>query len=98
MTQDDVVRRDVIQQLMCHGDVSFAATEARHGIRFPTYFARELDRLQSLVADGLVVCETGRVRLTAAGRMLMRNVAMVFDAYARPVAASDAAPLMSRVI
>ena len=98
MTQDDGVRRDVIQQLMCHGDVDFAATEARHGIRFPTYFARELDRLQSLVADGLVVCETGRVRLTAAGRMLMRNVAMVFDAYARPVAPSDAAPLMSRVI
>jgi oxygen-independent coproporphyrinogen-3 oxidase len=97
MTQDDIVRRDVIQQLMCHGDVDFGATESRHGIRFAAYFAKELDRLQTLVADGLVVCETGRVRLTAAGRMLMRNVAMVFDAYARP-SASDPAPMMSRVI
>ena len=97
MTRDDVLRRDVIQQLMCHGAVDFAATEARHGINFPAYFSGELDRLQSLIADGLVVLDPGRVRLTAAGRMLMRNVAMVFDAYARP-AASDAPPLMSRVI
>jgi oxygen-independent coproporphyrinogen-3 oxidase len=97
MTVDDILRRDVIQQLMCHGDVDFAATEARHGIRFADYFRAELDRLQALVADGLVVCEPGRIRLTAAGRMLMRNVAMVFDAYARPTA-SEAAPQMSRVI
>ena len=97
MSADDQLRRDVIQQLMCHGDIEFASIEARHAIRFTDYFASELERLQDLVADGLVVCETGRVRLTAAGRMLMRNVAMVFDAYARP-ASSVAAPLMSRVI
>jgi oxygen-independent coproporphyrinogen-3 oxidase len=97
MTVDDILRRDVIQQLMCHGDVDFASTEARHGIRFAERFRDELDRMQVLVADGLVVCEPGRIRLTAAGRMLMRNVAMLFDAYARP-AAGDAAPPMSRVI
>ena len=97
MTADDVVRRDVIQQLMCHGDVDFEVTGLRHAIDFRAYFHSELDRLQSLVDDGLVVRDPGRIRLTAAGRMLMRNVAMVFDAYARP-AARDAPPLMSRVI
>jgi oxygen-independent coproporphyrinogen-3 oxidase len=97
MTGDDLLRRDVIQQLMCHGDVDVATTEVRHGIRFAEYFRGELDRLQALVDDNLVVREPGRIRLTAAGRMLMRNVAMVFDAYARP-AARDAAPAMSRVI
>ena len=97
MTAEDILRRDVIQQLMCHGDVDFAMTEARHGICFAEHFRDELDCMQVLAADGLVRCEPGRIRLTAAGRMLMRNVAMVFDAYARP-AASDAAPPMSRVI
>jgi oxygen-independent coproporphyrinogen-3 oxidase len=97
MTADDILRRDVIQQLMCHGAVDIANTEARHSIQFATYFRGELERLRPLAADGLVVCEPGRIRLTAAGRMLMRHVAMVFDAYARP-AAGDTTLQMSRVI
>lgn len=97
MTMDDILRRDVIQQVMCHGSVDFAATEARHGIRFADYFRNELERMRLLADDRLVVCEPGRIHLTAAGRMLMRTVAMVFDAYARPRAGDVAAP-MSRVI
>ncbi|MFI4890774.1 MAG: oxygen-independent coproporphyrinogen III oxidase [Steroidobacterales bacterium] len=97
MSADDIVRRDVIQQVMCHGDVDIAATEARYRISFDGYFHAPLDRLQTLIDDGLVVRSPGHIRLTAAGRLLMRNVAMVFDAYARPAASADA-PQLSRVI
>jgi oxygen-independent coproporphyrinogen-3 oxidase len=97
MTADDILRRDVIQQIMCHGDVDQAAIERRHGIAFDHYFSAELDRLDALAADGLVVRGQGHIRLSAAGRMLMRNVAMVFDAYIRPVAEADP-PQFSRVI
>jgi oxygen-independent coproporphyrinogen-3 oxidase len=97
MSADDIVRRDVIQQIMCHGEVGERTIEQRHGIRFTEYFASELQRLDVLVADGLVVREPHHLRLTARGRMLMRNVAMVFDAYVRPLP-SEAASQMSRVI
>jgi hypothetical protein len=42
MTRDDVIRRDVIQQIMCYGVLDFDATAARHGIDFRQYFANEL--------------------------------------------------------
>jgi oxygen-independent coproporphyrinogen-3 oxidase len=101
MSADDLLRRDVIQQIMCHGVLDMAATERRFAIDFEDYFGGELERVRPLIADGLVVREGRLIRLTAAGRLLMRNVAMVFDAYARaaPAAAPGAAqPQLSRVI
>jgi oxygen-independent coproporphyrinogen-3 oxidase len=97
MSDDDVLRRDVIQQIMCHGEVDFEAIERRHSIAFERYFGRELDRVATLAADGLVARAPGRIRLTDSGRLLMRHVAMAFDAYGRP-ASGDSAPAMSRVI
>lgn len=82
MTDDDVVRKDVIQQIMCHGTVDLDATDARFGIDFERYFEPELARLETLVTDGLVERGARRIDLTPRGRLLMRNVAMVFDAYA----------------
>jgi oxygen-independent coproporphyrinogen-3 oxidase len=81
ISHDDMVRRDVIQQIMCLGSVDMAAVERRHDIRFDGYFAGELQRLQILQADGLVELGDGRIALTPAGRLLMRSVAMTFDAY-----------------
>ncbi|MDE2305823.1 MAG: oxygen-independent coproporphyrinogen III oxidase [Gammaproteobacteria bacterium] len=95
MNDDDVLRRDVIQQLMCRGALDRAATADRYRVDFDRYFAAELDRLQELRADGLVDIDDRRIALTPRGRLLMRNVAMVFDAY-RNTGAS--APRLSRVI
>jgi oxygen-independent coproporphyrinogen-3 oxidase len=81
MTRDDMVRRDVIQAIMCHGSIDMAAVARRNGIRFEDYFADELRRLQDLQADGLVELGDDRIALTPAGRLLMRSVAMTFDAY-----------------
>ncbi len=81
ISPDDMVRRDVIQEIMCNGSVDMAAVERRNGIRFDGYFADELQRLEELQADGLVDVGDGRITLTPAGRLLMRSVAMTFDAY-----------------
>jgi oxygen-independent coproporphyrinogen III oxidase len=71
---DDVRRRDVIVQLMCNGWVDLGADGER-------YFARELDALEPLCADGLVATRGRQVALTDLGRRFVRNVAMVFDAH-----------------
>ena len=61
--------------------VDIASFETRHQVDFPRYFARSLDRLQSLEADGLVICTRKRITVTARGQFLLRNIAMCFDAY-----------------
>jgi oxygen-independent coproporphyrinogen-3 oxidase len=93
--RDDLIRKDVINYIMCHGVVDVAGIETKHGIAFGHYFARELEQLRMLEADGLVDLTDGQIALTAVGRLLMRNVAMAFDAY---TAAAAARSPMSRVI
>jgi len=82
LSPDDRVRSRVIQGIMCHGRVDEAAVEREFGIDFERYFGAERERLAALAADGLVERAPKSIRLTPKGRLLMRNVAMVFDAYA----------------
>lgn len=81
LSQDDRLRADLIQRLMCHGEVDFETIEAAHGISFRDYFATELQLLAPLEDDGLVVVEPGRVCATGQGRPLIRLIAMCFDRY-----------------
>jgi len=79
---DDLIRADLIQRLMCAGEVDIAAFEARHLVDFPRYFHAALGRLAPLVDDGLVTCTPGRIEVTPRGRYLLRIIARAFDAYA----------------
>ncbi|MEE9129575.1 MAG: oxygen-independent coproporphyrinogen III oxidase [Phycisphaerales bacterium] len=83
LTTDDGLRQSVIRQLYCYAQVRPSRIEEQFDIRFQDYFADELARLQSLEADGLIEVENdGTITLTfPLGRVLMRNVAAVFDAY-----------------
>ncbi len=81
LNADDVLRADLIQALMCQGEVRIAALERRHGIDFGRYFAESLRRLAPLAADGLVRMDDERIVVTSRGRMLLRNIAMCFDHY-----------------
>ncbi len=78
---DDRIRADVIQALMCYDELSFSRFEERHDIEFDAYFGTELAHLESLASDGLITLEPDRLRITAAGRLLLRSIAMVFDRY-----------------
>ena len=86
LSEDDVIRADLIQQLMCHDELDIVAFETRHRLDFSRYFAAELVRLAELARDGLVTFDRSRIRVTARGHFLLRIVAMCFDAYlARPL-------------
>ncbi len=89
LDRDDLVRRDIIMALMCHGRVEFAAIEQRHGIRMRDAFATELARLEPLAADGFVIVEDDAVQVTASGWYVVRAVAMVFDRYLQGAASRD---------
>jgi oxygen-independent coproporphyrinogen III oxidase len=76
---DDLLRREIIQKLMCEFRVDVVALEAAHGLVFAERFARELAALAPLAADGLVTLSPARIEVTSRGRMLVRAIAMVFD-------------------
>jgi len=81
MSDDDLIRADVIQDLMCHGVLDIAAFEQRHHLDFSVYFVAELARLRALAQDGLVSVGTNRIVVTPRGRFLLRIIAMCFDAH-----------------
>ncbi|MCC5881042.1 MAG: oxygen-independent coproporphyrinogen III oxidase [Halomonas sp.] len=84
LNDDDRLRRDVINALMCHGRIDFADIEARHDIVFRDYFADALGQLEEMQADGLLSIRDEEIEVLPAGRLMMRNMAMAFDAYLKP--------------
>ena len=81
MDEDDQLRADLIQSLMCQGEIPVAALERRYAIDFADYFAAALDHLVPLLEDGLVRFTPRRMLVTARGRLFLRNIAMCFDRY-----------------
>jgi oxygen-independent coproporphyrinogen-3 oxidase len=81
LTVDDVVRREVIQQIMCRRALDFAAIGSRYALDFHSYFARELTQLRTLADDGLVIDSANGFAVSARGHLLMQNITTVFDAY-----------------
>lgn len=76
---DDLIRREVIQDVMCRGLIDGDEISRRWGIDFANYFGASLEKLQTLEADGLVERDGSRIRVMPAGRLLLRAVAMCFD-------------------
>lgn len=81
LSADDVLRRDVISALICHFRLDYAAVETVHGIVFGDYFAAELVALADMRDDGLLRMDARGLEVTPAGRLLIRNICMIFDAY-----------------
>lgn len=81
LNQDDIIRRHIIMELMCNLKLDFYSVEKRFDISFADYFSTTLSELESFIKDGLIVMDTGGLRVTDQGRFFIRNIAMVFDAY-----------------
>ncbi len=85
LTEDDKLRREVINQIFCHGTIDKTYIESLFDIEFDQYFTKELQNMKALAADGLVHLDRHDVRLTdPIGLLLRRVVAAVFDAYLPP--------------
>ena len=96
MSEDDVLRGELIQQLMCQGTIDKSRYERRFDIDFDAYFGDALARLQALAAEGLVALHPDAIRVTSRGRYLLRIIAMCFDAYLPAV--PPEAPRFSKAI
>ncbi len=83
LTADDLLRRAIIQALMCHFELSIESIQIAHLIDFKEYFAAELADLREMEKAGLLKIEDDWISVLPAGRLLVRGIAMVFDRYLR---------------
>ena len=81
MTFDDHVRKETIMQLMCHLQIDKRAIEQKFGIDFESYFAADLPKLAPFIVDDLLENNSERIFIKGAGKLIIRNVAMCFDAH-----------------
>jgi len=97
-SEDDRLRRDLIQEILCRGRIECAAFESRWNISFAEYFREALPALEDLARDGLLERGDHEIRATAAGRLFLRNIAMAFDPYLSKVHEKASNPVFSRTV
>ena len=98
VSADDVLRREVITRLLCHCVIDKRDVERTFGLRsFDETFASAVAKLPDFVNDGMVEVTADEIRVTSMGRIFIRNVAMLFDAYLERKAA-DAPKIFSRTL
>ncbi|SHK42210.1 oxygen-independent coproporphyrinogen III oxidase [Thermocrinis minervae] len=83
LKDEDYIRREIIMDLMCNFVCSFEKIEKMFGVPFEEHFEKELQELKSMEEDGLLKIEDRTIRVLPEGRLLIRNIAMVFDQYTR---------------
>ncbi|HBA35034.1 MAG TPA: coproporphyrinogen III oxidase, partial [Gammaproteobacteria bacterium] len=78
---DDKIRRAVIMQLMCDFSLDIKKLESESSILFSQYFNQELTKLKPMQEDGLVQITDSEITVAPSGRLLVRNICQIFDAY-----------------
>jgi oxygen-independent coproporphyrinogen-3 oxidase len=95
LSPDDLIRRQVISRFMCDFEIDKTIIEKQLPKRFDAYFSDSLERLRQFIDDGLVTMDQDKIRVTARGRLFVRNICMAFDVYLKP---KTDKPLYSRTV
>ncbi|WP_179949228.1 oxygen-independent coproporphyrinogen III oxidase [Vibrio algivorus] len=83
LDQDDLIRREVIKQLICNFTLDKVGIEKEFNLNFNQYFKEDLALLKTFVDDQLVEVTDSHITVTLRGRLLIRNICMCFDTYLR---------------
>ena len=81
LTPEDRIRREVIMRMMCHLQLDYVQLSRELDIDFQQFFAPEIESLEDMEVDGLLVRSAEGLQITDLGRLVIRNIAMRFDAY-----------------
>lgn len=81
LNRDDILRRDVVMSIMSGTKVNKQEIAEKYQIDFDNYFAQEIQKLRLLESDGLLKLSSQYITVTEIGRLLVRNIAVIFDAH-----------------
>lgn len=96
MTADDHIRKETIMQLMCNLEIDKSDIEAQFGINFENYFAADIPKLNIFIQDGLLENNADKIKVKGSGILVIRNIAMCFDAYLEKMMAEK--PVFSKTV
>lgn len=85
---EDLVRKAIIMDLICQFRLDYDSIRQRLGVDIPSRYAAELEQLEAMAADGLLTIDDSGITVTDGGRLLIRNICMVFDRYLNPAVES----------
>lgn len=83
LDQDDLLRRELIGELMCQFALDTKYFANSHQIDFLNYFKGDVEELKQLAEAGLLEWKGKTIFVPAKGRLLARRVAMTFDRHLR---------------
>ena len=81
LSDDDYLRKAVIMELMANFHIDINRIEKEHNINFKEYFKDSIEKLQEFVEDELITINDNEIKVSQTGTLLIRNIAMAFDAY-----------------
>jgi oxygen-independent coproporphyrinogen-3 oxidase len=96
VSRQDRLHRDAITRIMCDLELDAAAFGRDWSIDFEAQFGCRRG-LEAMAADGLVAMDGPVIRVTETGRLFLRNIAMLFDAYQGQAAAGES-PRYSKTV
>ena len=96
MTEDDIIRQHVIMRLMCDMELDKREVEQKFGINFDDYFSSAFPKFEEFVKDDLLELTDDQIIVKGMGRLVIRNIAMAFDAYLEKMIKEK--PIFSRTV
>lgn len=88
LSDDDFIRKAVIMELMANFSIDIKRVEKEHHIIFSDYFADAIEALKEFEEAELLAMTPEFIRVSPTGTLLIRNIAMPFDAYMNKYAQS----------
>mgnify|MGYP002629863697 FL=1 len=81
LNKDDQIRQYVIMELMSNFKLDIKRFDKLFDVKFKTYFAEAIAELQPFADDNLITMNDAKIECSQTGTLLVRNIAMAFDAY-----------------
>jgi len=81
LSKDDLIRRDIINEILCYQSLDFLGIERKYSIDFSKYFRQEIESLKILIEDGMLDFSRDMITVTPLGRIFIRHICKVFDLY-----------------
>ena len=96
LTDDDKIRRYTINKLMCDMELTKSDIEKKFNIVFDDYFKNDIPKLDEFIQGGFIESRNGKYEIIDIGRLIIRNIAMCFDAYLEKMMKEK--PIFSRTV
>ena len=81
MTDDDLIRREVIENFLCQDGINVVEIENRYHINFKSYFEEELLDMERFIKDDMFESNEHELKITELGKVFNRHICRVFDKF-----------------